>query len=286
MTRFDTAVVSAIDPCLQIGKDKMDHRQMLFRLLWVTTEGKRIVLIAEFSKAVVSLPSVSANEGTSRYVVFDKCGECFGIATRKVIIGLFAAGDNAEPEATSISEFLDWNTSFVRVLRFRDAVLGVLARPHFNGANYCCLMMNSTPFTARAAPNATFVYLDGMWRADSVAVWPNHTGAELVKHRERCFISSDVKLALKLEGGLAGRLCSHEVSAPKPSREGHMARLHNRSGRQRRIFLTGSATQHNRRAGCEAVRLASESARRTGEAVRPANRLQIMGASAIVGKTR
>src|ERR1700720_4170481 len=37
MTRFDTPVVSAIDPCLQVGEHKMDHRQVLFRLLRVTT---------------------------------------------------------------------------------------------------------------------------------------------------------------------------------------------------------------------------------------------------------
>ena len=43
MTRFYPAVVSAIDPCLQIGEDKMDHWQVLFRLLWVTPKGKRIV---------------------------------------------------------------------------------------------------------------------------------------------------------------------------------------------------------------------------------------------------
>jgi hypothetical protein len=142
--------------------------------------------------------------------------------------------------------------------------------------------MNSPSFPPRAAANATFVHFDGMRLPNSVAVGPHHTGAKLVKHRERRFISSDVKLALKLEGGLAGRLCSHEVSAPKPSREGHMARLHNRSGRQRCIFLTGPAAQHNRRSGCKTVGLSNERARRTGESCRPAHRFQIFGASDVI----
>jgi hypothetical protein len=284
MTRFDPAMMRAVDPRLQIGKDKMDHWQVLFSLLWVTPEGKRIVLVAHLAKAIITLPAVSADNGSRRHIVHDECGECFGIAARKRNICLFHARYNAEPEAAGISEFLSRNASFVGVFPFRATILGVLARPNLNGANYRRLMMDAPSFTPRAATNATFVYLDGMRRADSVAVWPNHTGAELVKHRERRFISSDVKLALELEGGFTGRLCSHEVSAPKPSREGHMARLHDRSSRQRCIFLTGAAAQHNRRAGRETVRLADGSALRASEAVRPANRLQIMGASAIIWK--
>jgi hypothetical protein len=190
--------------------------------------------------------------------------------------------DNAKPEAPRISEFLSWDTAFVGILPFRASILSIFARPNFNSANYRRLMMNSPSFSPRAAANATFVYFDGMRRPNSVAVGPHHTGAKLVKHRERRLISSDVKLALKLEGGLTGRLCCHEVGAPKPSRERHMARLHNRPGSERRIFLTGSATQHNRRAGCKTVRLSSECACRTGETVRPAHHFQIFGASAII----
>ena len=51
MTRLDPAMVSAIDPCLQVGEDKMDHRQVLFRLIWVTPEGKRIVPDSPYRQA-------------------------------------------------------------------------------------------------------------------------------------------------------------------------------------------------------------------------------------------
>src|ERR1700720_1817756 len=43
MTRFYPAVMSTVNPCLQIGENKVDHRQVLLRLLRVTPEDKRIV---------------------------------------------------------------------------------------------------------------------------------------------------------------------------------------------------------------------------------------------------
>src|ERR1700730_17990041 len=48
MTRFYPAVVSAVDPRLQVGEDKMDHRQVLLRLLWVASQRERVVPIAHF----------------------------------------------------------------------------------------------------------------------------------------------------------------------------------------------------------------------------------------------
>jgi hypothetical protein len=167
---------------------------------------------------------------------------------------------------------------------FRAASFRVLTRTHFNGANYGRLMMRAFPFALRTAAYKAFVYLDGMGRPDRIAVWPHHARAELVKHRECRLIGSDVKLALELESRLAWRLCRHEVGAPKPRRERHVTRLHNRPGSEGRILFTGPAAQHNRRAGCETVRLAGKPARRARKAVRPAHRLQITGASAVIRK--
>ena len=70
-------------------------------------------------------------------------------------------------------------------------------------------MMDPSSFASRAPTNATFVYLNGMGRTDGIAVWPHHTGAQLVKHGERRFIRSDPKLTLELDGGLSGRLRRH-----------------------------------------------------------------------------
>jgi hypothetical protein len=284
MMRLDPAVMGAIDPRLQIGEDKMDHRQVLLRLLRVTPEREGVMPVAHFAKVAVPLPAVSADNGACRYVFLDECGECIGIATRNRAIRLFGAGDDAESEAPRISEFLDRDAAFVGIFPLCGTTLGILALPDLNSANNRRLMMNSLPFTPRAPANATFVYFDGMRRADCIAVWAHHTGAEFVKHRERRFITGDPKLALKLDGGLAWRLRRHEVSAPKPSRERHMARLHYRPSGKRRIYLTGTTAQHNRRTGWEPVRLADDPALRAREAIRPPDCLQVAGASAIIGK--
>jgi hypothetical protein len=284
MTGIDTAVMSAIDPCLQIGEDKMDHWQVLFCLLWIASERENIMFIANPTKVVISLPAVSANDGTRRHVLRYESGERLNVTAGERSNYLFHAGDDAEPKTPGISEFLDRNTAFVSIFPFRAASFGVLTGPHFDCSNYRCLMMGTPSFAPRAAPYKAFIYLDRMRRADSIAVWPYHASAEFVKHRKRRLIGSNIKLALELKSGLARRLRRHEVGAPKPSRERHMARLHDRSGRERRIFLTGPAAQDDRRARYETVRLASERARWAGEAVRPAHRLQITGASAVIGE--
>jgi hypothetical protein len=122
MTRFDPAVMGTIDPRLQVGEDKMDHRQVLFRLLRVSPERERVVPIANLAKTAVSLPTAGTDDRARRYGILDECGECFGVATRKRNIGLCGAGDNAEPEAARISQFLGRNAAFVGILPFRGAV--------------------------------------------------------------------------------------------------------------------------------------------------------------------
>jgi len=282
MTRLDTTVMSAIDPRLQIGEDKMDHRQVLLCLLWVAPKRKNIVPIAHSGKVIISLPAIRADNGSRGHVVTDESGKRFDVATRKRRLHLFDAGDDAEPKTPGISQFFDWDATFVGIPPFRAARLGVLSCPHLDRANYCRLMMGALTFPARAATYEAFVYLDGIRRPDGISVWPHHARTEFVKHRERCLIGSDIKLTLKLNGGLAGRLRRHKIGAPKPSREGHVARLHDRPGGKGRIFLTGAATQHDRRARCETVRLASMPARLAREAIRPAHRLQVTGASAVI----
>jgi hypothetical protein len=94
----------------------------------------------------------------------------------------------------------------------------------------------------------------------------------------------DPKLALKLNGRLSWRLRRHEVGPPKPSRERHVTRLHDRASCERCILLTGAAAQHNRRAGSKTVWLADEPALLTREALRPAGRLQVASTSVIIGE--
>jgi hypothetical protein len=284
MTRLDTTVVSAIDPRLQVREDKMDHRQMFLCFLRVAPKREYVVPIAPSGNVIISLPAVSADDGVLRHILRDERGKRLDIATRNRSLQLFDTGNDAEPKTPGISEFLDWNSSFVSIPPFRAARFGVLTRPYLNRANYRCLMMGASSFAPRPTAYKAFIYLDRMRRTDGIAIWSNHTGAELMKHCERRLICSNIELALKLDGGLAGRLCRHKISTPKPRRERHMARLHNRPGGEGRIFFAGPAAQYNRRAGCETVRLARNPALRTSEAVRPAHGFQIFGASAIIRK--
>src|ERR1700730_2615869 len=284
MARLYPSMMCAVDPCLQVGEDKMDHRQVLLCLLRIAPKGKRIVPISHSSNVIISLPSVSANDGGRCYIVFDECCERIGIAARKWNICLFAARNDAEPKAPGVSKLLDRDAAFMGIFPFRTTILGILARPNLNGANYSRLMMSAPSFAPRATANAAFVYFDGMWRANGITVWSHHTGAEFVKHRERRLIRSNIKLALKLDGGLTRRLCRHEIGTPKPSRERHMARLHDRPGSERRILFARTAAQYDRGARCKTIRLASVSALRASKAVRPADCLQITGASTIVRK--
>jgi hypothetical protein len=275
-------MVSAVDPCLQVGEDKMDHRQVLLCLLRIAPERESVMSIPNLTKAAIPLPAVSADGGACRYAILDEGRKRISIAAGKRIIRLFDAGDNAESETASISEFLDRNAAFMSILPFRATILGILARPNFNSTNYCRLMMNSLSFAPRAATNAALVNFDWMMGADGVTIWAYHPRAKFVKHSERRLIPSNPKLALKLDGGLAWCLRSHEVRPPKPSRERHMARLHDRSSGERRVSLTSAATQHNRRAGIKPVWFADDATLEARKTIRPANCLQITGTGSII----
>src|SRR3984893_18315577 len=202
MTGLDTAVMGAIDPRLQIGKDKVDHRQMLFRLLRIAPKRERVMSIPNLAKAAIPMPAVSADGGACRYAVLDEGSKRISIAAGKRIIRLFDAGDNAEPETASISEFLDRNAACVGILPFRTSILCILARLNLNSTGHCSLMMNAPSFATRAAANATFVYFDRMRRADGAAVWPHHPPAKFVKHSERRLIPGDPAPQNQVERGI------------------------------------------------------------------------------------
>lgn len=277
-------MMCAIDPRLQIGEDKMDHRQMFLRLLRIAPKRERVMSIPNLAKAAIPLPAVSADGGACRYAILDEGRKRISIAAGKRIARLFDAGDNAEPETASISEFLDRNAAFMGILPFRTATLSILARPNLNSANYRRLMMNPSSFAPCSATNAALVNFNGMRGADGVTIWAYHPRAKFVKHSERRLIPGDPKLALKLDGGLAWRLRSHEVRPPKPSRERHMARLHDSPGGKRGVSLTSAATQHNRRAGIKPVWFADDATLQARKTTRPADCLQITGTGSIIGE--
>ena len=280
MTRLDPTMVRSIYPCLQIREDKVDHWQVLFCFLGIATKREGAVPVAHLVQVTISAPAVSANDRPGRYAVLDECSECLGIATGTNSFS--RAGDNAEAKTAGIDEFFDWNAAFVSVFPFRAAIFRILTRSNLNRANDRCLVVDPSSFASRASTNAAFVYLNRVRRSDGITVRPNHASAELVKHRERRFVWSDPKLTLKLDGRLSGRLRRHEVSAPKPSRERHMARLHDGAGSEGRIFLASTATQHDRRPRSKAVWLAEKPALLARKAVRPPDCLQIARTRGVV----
>ena len=160
----------------------------------------------------------------------------------------------------------------------------ILSRPNFNSADDDRLVMNTATFAARLAANQALVHFDRMLVTNGVALGPNHSGSEFVENLKCRLIARERKLALELDGGLSRDLRRHEIRAPKPRREGRVARLHDSASRQRRIGFAATAAQHDRRAGCEPVGLAHNAALRARKSARPTNGFKIAGASRVVGE--
>jgi hypothetical protein len=158
----------------------------------------------------------------------------------------------------------------------------ILTRPNLDRANDNGLMMRAATFAARLTANHAFVNFDRMLATDSVALWANHASAKFVENLKGRLVTRERKLALELDGGLAGDLRSHQVRAPKPRRKRRVARLHDGSRRQRRVGFASTAAQHDRRAGWEPVGLSDKSALRTRKSIRPTHGFEVASARRVV----
>jgi hypothetical protein len=145
-------------------------------------------------------------------------------------------------------------------------------------------MVSTATFSARLAADKAFVDFDRVIAANGITLWTNHTSAELVEYLKGSFITSERKLALELNGRLAGYLCGQKVCAPKPRRERSVARLHNGARRKRYIGFAAATAKHHRRASCETVRLADEAAFLARKTARPSNGLKVASASRVIGE--
>jgi len=258
---LDAAVMRSLDPSFQIAENEMDHGQMRLGLVGIAAKRQHIMTISDLGKSRIACPSISAHDRAGRDVLFDKAAEGLGAPV----------WHDAKPQPPRINA-----TPMLFAV--------ILARPDLDGADDKSLMMNATPFAARFAPDKAFVNLDWMLTADCIPFGTNHTSAELVKYLKCRFITTKSKLALELDGRLSWNLCSHQVRAPKPRRKGRVARLHNRSRRQRGIGLAAPAAKHNRGARCEAVRLSGKSALWARKSARPTNGFEVVSARCVIGK--
>jgi hypothetical protein len=250
-----------LDPSFQIAENEVDHGQVRLSFVWVTSERQSLMVVSHLWKAGVACPAIGAQRGAARNVVFDKAGERVGAAV----------GHDTKPQPSRI----DAASVLLTVIR---------ARPNLDRPDDKSLVMNAATFSACLAADHAFINFDRMLAANGVAFGANHASAELVEYLKGRLVATESKLALELNGGLSGDLRGHEVRAPKPRRERRVTRLHDRSGRQRRIGFASTTSQHDRRARCETVRLSYKPAFRTRKSVRPTNGFKVASASRVVGK--
>jgi hypothetical protein len=64
---------------------------------------------------------------------------------------------------------------------FGCTILGVFAFAHFDGTHDRCHVMLSSAIASVAATDQAFVNLDLMRAANAVALWPDHSGPQLMK---------------------------------------------------------------------------------------------------------
>src|SRR5208337_2709488 len=196
MLWFNTAMMRSLDPGFQIAENKVDHRQMGFCLVWIAAEHQRLMAVPHLGKPLVPDPSICANGGAKRNIIFNEVHKLFGASI----------WHDAKPQAPGID-----------TARARLTV--VLTRPDFDSADYGGLVMHATPFSARLTADVTFVYFNRVVAPDGVTLWANHASAEFMEDLKGRFIAAKRELALELNGRLTGCLRGHKVSAPKPCRE-------------------------------------------------------------------
>jgi hypothetical protein len=258
---LNTTMMRSPDPNFQVAENEMDHRQMRLGLVGVAAERKRLMAVSHLGKAGVASPAIGAEDGAARNVVFDEAGKR----------GCTAVWYNTKPQSSRI----DAASVLLAV---------ILTRPNLYSADHDRFVMGSAPFSSRLASDHAFINFDRMLTANGITLGANHAGAELMEYLKGRLVATESKLPLELDGGLSGDLRGHQVCAPKPCRERRMARLHYGACRQRCVGLASTTSQHDRRAGCEAVRFSDEPALRTRKSARPTNGFKVASASRVVGE--
>jgi len=261
MLRFDTTMMSSLDPSFQVTENEMDHGQVRLSLVRIAAERQQVMAISELRKSGIACPSISAHDSSKRDILFDKAGKHFGAPI----------GNNAEPQPPCI----DASSVLLAIL---------LARPNLNGADDKSFMMNTASLAARLAADKAFVNFYWMLSANLITLGTDHASAQLVENLEGGFITSQSKLALKLNGRLTRCRRGHEVRSPKPRRKWCVARLHDSPGRERRIDLADTTAKHHRRARCEAIWLTDKPALRARKPTWPTDGFKVASARRIVGK--
>src|SRR5664279_1650196 len=256
------AVMDAVDPGLQVGKDQVDDWQEFFRDLRVTAFGDCVVVEAALAKAGIAAPVVGDDKRSGSDGVFD---------------------ESAERTSATVGDDGETNTSRVATV-FPIVELGSrLAVTHLHGARDENLVMDAPAFAAGPSSDPSFIHFDmflGL-AADLVALGEHHPGAQLMKDTEGRLIARQTELPLKLNSRHSRRLTGDQVSSPEPGRQRRVAALHDGPGHQAYVLSTGAAAQ-NARARLETERLANDAAPWAGEPSVPAGVFEIGGTGRVV----
>lgn len=224
MVLGDGTVMSAHDPCFEIGENEVDHWQVGVGLLCITIENQSFMVKAERCHRVVTDPGIGSDGGTLGDAAFDKTHD------RRTA----AVGDDSKPQAACI------DASLVSLLR-------LFPQPHFDSTNHCGHVMNAPALSPRPAADKALIHFDWMLPANAVTFRAHHASSEFVEDLEGCLIPGKPKLALELHGGLPRSLCRHEVSPPEPSGQRRMGGLHHSARCERGVGFADAAAEHHGR---------------------------------------
>jgi hypothetical protein len=259
---LDPPVVRALQPCLQVRKDKVRDRQVFFRHIRVTALDHWQMSIAAHAQRVIGWPRIRDDHRAGLDRLLHKVAQRLSAAI----------SDNFQAQPAGITSATS------------GRLVALLGWPltNLNRSGHKCLIVNAVAFAESRPTNPCLINFNVVATtdvaADPVATLPNHTCPQLVKDIERRLIPGEAKLALELHGRYTGREARHQISAPKPCRQGSMGILHHGSTHQASLSAAFSALQRCR-TRCNAEGLAFFAAMLTNETTMPADPFK-------VGRTR
>ena len=128
MLRLDTAMMSSLDPSFQIAENKVDHRQVRLGLVWIAAERQRLMAISCLGKSRIGHPSIGANDGASRDILFDEACERFRAPIRH--------------NTKSQSACIDATSALLAIIQ---------PRPNLYRSDHDRLVVSAAPFPSRGA---------------------------------------------------------------------------------------------------------------------------------------
>ncbi len=179
------AVMDAGQPGLEVGKDEVDDRQILFCHLGIAPLGDGEMLVAALAKTGVTGPVVSGNRGTCGNGTLDEAAERGGAAI----------GHDGKPNAPGVTT----------ALTLVELCAG-FALANLDGAGDQHLVRDAPAFSSRPTTDIAFIDFDVLAKpaANPILIWSNHTGTQLVQDLESGFVTRKPDLALELHGRHAG----------------------------------------------------------------------------------